>query len=68
MFHVSIGGFKFKWGVPWGSIAFGRLEEGSKKIVMMIPPTMGNPEQYPFANLLNCFKSIGTIFITTEID
>ena len=39
----------------------------SKKIVMF-PSTMGNPEQYPCANLLNCLRSIGTIFITTEID
>ena len=69
MFHVSIGGFIFKWGGSWWSIGFDRLGgRGSKKIVIMFPPNMGNPEQYPVSNLLNCLRSIGTIFITTEID
>ena len=47
-----------------------RFWEGgeSKKIVMMFPSTMGNPEQYPFANLLNSLRSIGKIFIKTEIE
>ena len=68
MFHVSIGGFIVKCGESWGSIGLGRLEGGSKKIVIMFSPNMGNPEQYPFSNLLNCLRSIGKIFITTEID
>ena len=68
------GCFMFQWGASflsgggsWGSMSFGGGRV-SKKIVMMFPPTIGNPEQYPCANLLNCLRSIGTIFITTEID
>ena len=72
------GCFMFQWGASflsggdhggasvlvWGWGGGG----GSKKVVMMFPPTMGNSEQYPCADLLNCLRSIGTIFITTEID
>ena len=69
------GCFMFQWGVSFliggimGEYRFwqGGGGRGSKKIVMMFPPTMGNPEQYPCANL-NYLRSIGTIFITTEID
>ena len=67
------GCFMFQWGASLlsggdheGALVLAR-GGGSKKIVMMFPPTMGNPEQYPCANL-NYLRSIGTIFITTEID
>ena len=68
------GCFMFQWGASFlsggimGEHRFWREGGGSKKIVMMFPPTTGNPEQYPCANLLNYLRSIGTIFITTEID
>ena len=41
---------------------------GFEKNCNDVSPTMGNPEQYPCDNLLSCLRSIGTIFVTTEID
>ena len=62
------GCFMFQWGASFvngdhggASVLAGGRGGGSKKIIMMFPPTMGNPEQYPCANL-NCLRSIGTIY------
>ena len=67
------GCFMFQWGASFlsagdhggASVLVGGW--GLKKFVIMFPPTMGNPEQYPCGNL-NCLRRTGTIFITTEID
>ena len=61
-------GFIFKWGDHGGASVLAGGMGGFEKNCNDVSPTMGNPEQYPCANLLNCLRSIGTIFITTEID
>ena len=49
-----------------GGIGFS-VGEGLEKNRKM-PPTLENPEQYPCANFLKYHRSIGTIFIITEIE
>ena len=62
------GCFMFQWGASflsggmgegggsWGSIGFDGGMGGFEKNCNDVSPTMGNPEQYPCANLLNCLK------------